>query len=101
MLVSVVELGHGKRAGVAGYYVAGKTGTAQVPLPNGGGYDPQKSIGSFVGFAPVDNPRFAMVVRINEPADVVFAESTAAPVFGEVAKFLLQYYQVPPTRPLK
>ncbi len=101
MLVSVVELGHGKRAGVPGYYVAGKTGTAQVPIPGSGKYDPHKTIGTFAGFAPVDDPKFAMVVRVNEPQDVVFAESSAAPVFGEVAKFLLQYYQVPPVRPLK
>ncbi len=98
MLVSVVEKGHGKRAGVPGYYVAGKTGTAQVSLPNGQGYDPQRSIGTFVGFAPVDNPRFVMLVKISDPRDVVFAESSAAPVFGEVAKFLLDYYQVPPQR---
>jgi len=100
MLVSVVELGHGKRAGVAGYYVAGKTGTAQVSAP-GGGYDAHKTIGSFVGFAPVDDPKFVMLVRVDEPQDVVFAESSAAPVFGDVAKFLLQYYQVPPSRPVK
>ncbi|MBU1039343.1 penicillin-binding protein 2 [Patescibacteria group bacterium] len=98
MLVNVVEKGHGKRAGVPGYYVAGKTGTAQVPLPGGQGYDPKKTIGSFVGFAPIDNPRFVMAVKISEPKDVVFAESSAAPLFGELAKFLLEYYQVPPER---
>ncbi len=98
MLVNVVEKGHGKRAGVPGYYVAGKTGTAQVPLPGGQGYDPHKTIGSFAGFAPIDNPKFVMVVKISEPKDVVFAESSAAPLFGELAKFLLEYYQVPPSR---
>ncbi|MFZ5391283.1 MAG: penicillin-binding transpeptidase domain-containing protein, partial [Patescibacteria group bacterium] len=98
MLVNVVEKGHGKRAGVPGYYVAGKTGTAQVPLSGGQGYDPNKTIGSFAGFAPIDNPRFVMVVKISEPKDVVFAESSAAPLFGELAKFLLEYYQVPPVR---
>ena len=98
MLVNVVENGHGKRAGVPGFYVAGKTGTAQVPLQGGGGYDPAKTIGSFAGFAPIDKPRFVMVVRIKEPKDVVFAESSAAPLFGEVAKYLLEYYQVPPER---
>ena len=101
MLVSVVEKGHGKRAGVPGYYVAGKTGTAEVPLSDGAGYDKNKNIGTFVGFAPVDQPRFVMVVKIDEPKDVVFAESSAAPLFGELAKFLLEYYQVPPTREVK
>jgi cell division protein FtsI/penicillin-binding protein 2 len=101
MLVAVVENGHGKRAGVTGYYVAGKTGTAQVPLQDKAGYDPNKTIGTFIGFAPVDQPKFVMLAKINEPKDVTFAESSAAPLFGEVAKFLLEYYQVPPERAVK
>ncbi len=96
MLVSVVKNGHGKRAVVNGYDVAGKTGTAEIPLKDKSGYDPFANIGTFAGFAPVDNPKFAMVVRIDKPHDVAFAESTAAPLFGEIAKFLLQYYEIPP-----
>lgn len=99
MLVSVVEKGHGARAQVKGYYVAGKTGTAQVPLP-GGGYDPNRSIGSFIGFAPLKNPKFVMLAKVDDPKDVRFAESTAAPLFGEIAKFLLDYLEVPPERKL-
>lgn len=98
MLTSVVERGHGKRAGVPGYFVAGKTGTAQMHSADGVGYDENRTIGTFVGFAPVDEPRFAMLVRLDEPKDVQFAESTAAPLFGELAKFLLDYLQVPPDR---
>lgn len=98
MLVSVVENGHGKRAGVPGYYIAGKTGTAQVPYADRPGYDPSRNIGSFVGFGPVDDPKFAMIVKIDEPQDVKFAESTAAPAFGEIAQFILNYYQVPKSR---
>ncbi|MSR84920.1 penicillin-binding protein 2 [Candidatus Uhrbacteria bacterium] len=100
MLVSVVEHGHGKRAGVPGYYVAGKTGTAQVFAPQGG-YLPDLTIGSFAGYAPADNPRFAMMVKIEHPKTVKFAESSAAPVFGDLAKFLLSYFQIPPDRPIK
>ncbi|MFA5133927.1 MAG: penicillin-binding protein 2 [Patescibacteria group bacterium] len=96
MLVSVVENGHGKRAGVEGYYVGGKTGTAQVA--GGGGYEKDKVIGSFAGFAPVDNPVFTMLVTMYDPKTVEWAESSAAPVFGEIAKFLLNYYKVPPER---
>jgi cell division protein FtsI/penicillin-binding protein 2 len=96
MLVSVIEHGHGKRAGVAGYYIGGKTGTAQVS--SNGGYSEDNTIGSFAGFGPVEDPKFAMVVRIDHPRDVQWAESTAAPFFGDMAKFLLQYFQVPPTR---
>jgi stage V sporulation protein D (sporulation-specific penicillin-binding protein) len=98
MLVNVVENGHGKRAGVKGYYVAGKTGTAQVARKDGRGYEENNNIGSFAGFAPVDDPRFVMLVRVNHPRTVSFAESTAAPAFGTMAQFLLQYYGVPPSR---
>jgi cell division protein FtsI/penicillin-binding protein 2 len=96
MLASAVEKGHGKRAGVPGYYIAGKTGTAQVPKEEGGGYEEDKSIGSFAGFGPVEDPKFAMLVRIDNPKDVMWAESSAAPLFGRIAKFILDYYEVKP-----
>ncbi len=97
MLVSVIEHGEGHAAGVKGYYIAGKTGTAQVASVNGG-YDANNTIGSFAGFGPIEDPKFAMIVRINHPRDVQWAESTAAPFFGDMAKFLLQYFEVAPTR---
>ena len=101
MLVNVVENGHGKRAGVPGYYVAGKTGTAQVADPKNGGYLPSTiTIGSFAGYAPADHPKFAMIVKIDKPKTVQFAESSAAPIFGEIAQFLLSYFHVEPDRPL-
>lgn len=97
MLVAVVEYGHGKRAAVPGYYIAGKTGTAQIAV--NGVYSETAFNGSFAGFGPVENPKFAMVVKIENPkAGVIYAESTAAPLFGEIAQFLLTYYNVPPTR---
>lgn len=98
MLVSVVEKGHGKRAGVPGYYVAGKTGTAEVAKSGSKGYEDGKTIGSFAGFAPADNPRFSIIVRIDNPKNVQWAESSAAPTFGELMKFLLEYYNIEPTR---
>lgn len=98
MLTAVVERGHGKRAAVKGYYVGGKTGTAQVPRKDGRGYETDVTIGSFIGFAPVQDPKFVMITRIDHPRDVKFAESSAAPLFGELAKFLLAYYKIPPER---
>ncbi|PIR96533.1 MAG: hypothetical protein COT92_00695 [Candidatus Doudnabacteria bacterium CG10_big_fil_rev_8_21_14_0_10_42_18] len=98
MLVNVVESGHGKKAAVDGYYIAGKTGTAQVPKQNGKGYEENINIGSFIGYGPVENPKFLMLVRIDHPRTVQYAETTAAPAFGEIAKFILNYFQVPPTR---
>ncbi len=98
MMVGVVERGHGQKAGVTGYHIAGKTGTAQIPSPAGGYLEGFGStIGTFVGFGPVENPKFVMVTRIDRPKDVVFAESSAAPLFGQIAKFLLDYWHVPPT----
>lgn len=94
MLTVVVEEGHGKSARVPGYYIAGKTGTAQVPNPNGPGYL-ETTKQTFVGFGPVDNPQFVMLVKYDEPQRN-FAEYTAVPTFGVIAKFLLQYLEVPP-----
>lgn len=97
MMVSVVENGHGKKAAVSGYKVAGKTGTAQVPKPGGGYYD-DRHIGSFAGFAPVDDPKFAIIVRLDNPKNVDWAESSAAPTFSEVAKWLFSYMGIEKTQ---
>ncbi|MFA5961808.1 MAG: penicillin-binding protein 2 [Parcubacteria group bacterium] len=97
MLRSVVTDGHGKQADVPGYLVGGKTGTAQVVGPSGG-YEDGMNIGSFAGFAPTDNPKFTMLVRLDDPKAVEWAESSAAPTFGELMKFLLEYYHIEPTQ---
>ncbi|PLX28087.1 hypothetical protein C0583_02545 [Candidatus Parcubacteria bacterium] len=91
MLVNVVDGGHATLAAVDGYYVAGKTGTAQVA--GVGGYS-NKTIHSFVGFAPVDDPKFVMLVKLDDPKSVEYSASSAAPLFGELAEFILNYYQV-------
>ena len=98
MLVSVVENGHGKKAGVAGYLVGGKTGTAQVAKKSGLGYEENEHIGTFAGYAPADSPKFVIVVRFTRPQNVDWAESSAAPIFGEIAKFLLNYLEIPPSK---
>jgi cell division protein FtsI/penicillin-binding protein 2 len=96
MLVNVVENGHAKRAKVDGYYVAGKTGTAQLPTKTG--YSDTETIHTFIGYAPSDDPKFVMLVRLDRPKDAPFAESTAVPLFGEIAQFALNYYQIPKER---
>ncbi|MBU4314830.1 penicillin-binding protein 2 [Patescibacteria group bacterium] len=98
MMVSVVEATHGKYARVDGYYIAGKTGTAQVARTDGGGYEDNVTIGTFAGYGPVEDPRFVMVVRVDHPRTSQWGESTAAPIFGEIAKFMLDYLEIPPTR---
>ena len=94
MLVSVVDNGHSSAAQVDGYYVAGKTGTAQIAGP--GGYS-EETNHSFVGFAPVDDPAFVMLVKFEKP-ERRYASYTTTPVFKDIAEFLLKYYQVPPGR---
>jgi len=98
MLQSVVENGHGKRGGVPGYLVGGKTGTAQIASTESKGYEEGINNGSFVGFAPIDNPQFTIVVKVENPKAVEWAESSAAPIFGELMKFLLEYKNIEPTQ---
>ena len=97
MLVNVVDGGHAKHAGVDGYYVAGKTGTAQVADKVNKGYG-EKTIHTFVGFSPVEEPEFVMLVRLDDPKDVYYSASSAAPLFGDIAEFILNYLQIPKER---
>jgi cell division protein FtsI/penicillin-binding protein 2 len=101
MLRSVVLNGHGKKAAVSGYAVGGKTGTAQIARTDGPGYEEGKNIGSFVGYAPLDEPKFTVAVKIVNPRKAEWAESSAAPVFQKVMKFLLEYERIPPTETRK
>ncbi len=93
MLVSVIDEGYDKRGGVEGYFLAGKTGTAQVAER---GVYGANTIHSFAGYGPVDNPAFAMLVKLDHPQKGRFASSTTAPIFGKIAEFILQYYEIPP-----
>lgn len=96
MLVNVIERGHTGRAKIDGYYIGGKTGTAQIPVA--GGYSPDQFIHIFTGVAPVDNPKFVMLVKIDKPVGVRFAEASAVPLWRDIAEYLLKYYQVPKNR---
>jgi cell division protein FtsI/penicillin-binding protein 2 len=94
MLVSVVKNGHATLAQVDGYLVGGKTGTAQVPDLEKGGYSAD-TIHTFAGFAPLNNPRFVAVVKLDRVRNVSYAADSAAPIFSKVSKFILDYYNVP------
>lgn len=97
MLRSVVVNGHGKRANIPGYQIVGKTGTAQVAKHNEKGYDESITIGSFAGYGPLEDPRFALIVKLDNPRNVEWAESSAAPTFGKIMQFLLNYAHIQPT----
>jgi cell division protein FtsI (penicillin-binding protein 3)/stage V sporulation protein D (sporulation-specific penicillin-binding protein) len=100
MLTGVVDEhgATGNAAQIPGYTVAGKTGTAQKPGPNG--YTTGKYVASFVGFVPVAKPRFLVLVVVDEPHGSIFGGVVAAPAFAQIAKFDLQYQAVPPDAPL-
>lgn len=94
ILADVVRSGTGKRAAIAGYQVAGKTGTAQKPSPDGG-YSAEAYTSSFAGFLPADRPELTVVVVLDEPHEYR-AAIVAAPVFAEVAEYALRMLQVSP-----
>lgn len=96
MLVSAVRNGFENRAGVRGYFVAGKTGTAQIPRREGKGYYTDRVIHSFVGYAPAFNPRFLILLQLNEPKGNRFAANTLTPAFHNLAEYILNYYEIPP-----
>ncbi len=99
MLRGVVSAGSGVEAAVPGYRVAGKTGTAAKPDPIEGGYSDTRYVASFAGFAPADNPRFVVLVTVDEPSGTIWGGTAAAPAFREIATFALQYLRVPPDVP--
>jgi cell division protein FtsI/penicillin-binding protein 2 len=95
MLQGVVSGGTGEEAAVPGYLVAGKTGTAAKPDPSGG-YSDTRYVASFVGIVPASSPRLVVLVSINEPHGQIFGGLVAAPAFRDIARFALQYLDVPP-----
>ncbi|EKD90529.1 MAG: hypothetical protein ACD_31C00002G0028 [uncultured bacterium] len=99
MMIQAVDKGEAqfykKKIGLQNYKIAGKTGTAQIAVA--GHYDPTKTIASFIGFAPAENPKFVMLVRFNEPSSSIFGADTAAPTFFEIAKELFLYYGIAPS----
>ncbi len=94
MMVFAVDNGEAKWAKPFGYRIAGKTGTAQIPVA--GHYDEKKTIASFVGFAPADNPRFVMLVTLREPSSSQWGSETAAPLFFTIANDIFSYLGIPP-----
>jgi cell division protein FtsI (penicillin-binding protein 3) len=90
MLKNVVAEGTGTLAEVPGYQVAGKTGTAAKPDPQGG-YSDSRYVASFVGVVPASRPRLVILVSVDEPRGAIWGGVVAAPAFAEIAKFDLQY----------
>ncbi len=96
MFRDVVLEGTGTQAAIPGYTVAGKTGTAQKAE---NGHYVTKYVASFVGLVPAKNPRLAILVMVDEPHGDIYGGSVAAPAFRDIARFDLQYLEVPPDAP--
>ncbi len=94
MMEEAAHHGEAQWAVLKDYRVAGKTGTAQIPIA--GHYDSEKTIASFIGFAPVDQPKFVMLVKLSEPQSSPWASETAAPLWFDLAHQILLHYNVPP-----
>ncbi|CDM68766.1 stage V sporulation protein D [Clostridium bornimense] len=97
-LEKVVSEGGGRNAYVEGYNIAGKTGTAQIPNPNGGGYEPGKYLSTFVGMAPAENPQITVMVSILKPDPAkYYAGQIAAPVGRELFSDIFNYLALGPS----
>lgn len=96
MLVDGVRNGFARAGWVLWYTIAGKTGTSQIAFR--GGYEVSSvghTITSFGWFAPAQNPKFVLIVRVDRPRTSLYAETTASALFANMAKYLLEYYKVP------
>jgi cell division protein FtsI/penicillin-binding protein 2 len=99
MLVNVVAEGTGTRGGITGYTVAGKTGTARKPLPEGGYQDAAGNyhyVANFVGFVPAEDPQLSIIVVIDEPSGDIYGGTVAAPVFADLAQYALRLFRIAP-----
>jgi cell division protein FtsI/penicillin-binding protein 2 len=87
--------GTGTQAALDGYTACGKTGTARK-VDETGQYASDRHVASFIGFAPADDPRVAVLVVIDEPKGQIYGGAVAAPVFKKIAQSTLNYLNVPP-----
>lgn len=95
MMVNAVEKGEAKWTKLPHYSIAGKTGTAQIPVA--GHYDPNQTVTSFVGFFPAEDPQITMLVVVHKPKTSIYGSETAAPIFFAAAKDIIQYLGIPPS----
>ena len=96
IMVQIVDNGTGHAAAIAGYEVGGKTGTAQKMDPATKRYSHAPGVLSFVGVAPADDPKFVMLVMLDEPKNEKWGSEAAAPIFAAIGREVLRYLEVPP-----
>jgi len=88
--------GTATEASIEGYQLAGKTGTAEKPDPETGGYSDFKFFSSFIGYAPARDPRLLVAVMVDEPQNGYYGAEVAAPAFEKIVSFALPYMRIPP-----
>jgi cell division protein FtsI/penicillin-binding protein 2 len=88
--------GTAPEASVPGYVLAGKTGTAQKPDPETGGYSDTRFFSSFIGFAPAKEPQLLVAVMVDEPQGLYYGAEVAAPAFEQIMEFALPYLKIAP-----
>lgn len=96
MLISVVKNGWSIKASIPGYLIGSKTGTAQIPNPNGGGYTGD-FIHTFVCGAPMNDPKFVILTKLDRVKAVKFSSDSVSPVTRQILEFLFDYYNISPT----
>jgi cell division protein FtsI/penicillin-binding protein 2 len=98
MMIGVVEHGSGFAARIDGFrgHIAGKTGTANIPMNGGYGQDPSDVIASFTGFVPAENPQFTMLVIVRKPKILFEGAYVAAPIWKTVASALITRWNIAP-----
>jgi cell division protein FtsI/penicillin-binding protein 2 len=94
IMVEAARHGEAQWTNLKGFSVAGKTGTAQIPIA--GHYDLDATIASFIGFAPANNPKFIMLVTLKEPQSSQWASETAAPLWYSIARDLFIFFGIQP-----
>lgn len=98
MLISAVENGVAQHAGVEGHYLAAKTGTAQTYYRGKPLFGAGTTIANIVGFGPIDDPKFTILIKLDKPKQSEWADATAAPMFSKLAAFLFDYFNIPPDK---
>jgi cell division protein FtsI (penicillin-binding protein 3) len=89
--------GTASEVSIPGYQLAGKTGTANKIDPTTGEYSKSRYVASFMGFAPAADPKLLVAVMVDEPQGAIYGGTVAAPAFGRIMSFALQYLRIPPS----
>lgn len=96
-----VSSGGGQNAQIAGYHFGGKTGTAQRLNAAGTGYAENQYIASFIGFGPIENPQYVVLIVVDNPSGIYYGAQVAAPIFKELMTDIIRFKGIPPSQPIE